>query len=128
MANVEFVDAAEMLPKRALRQSQRRQIQEEYDSYIRSLVSGRAGKVALEKGEKMSMVRDRLRSAAKRVGTPIQLRRKGGMLYFRLRDEARAETEGTDGAAPEGEAAGEGAVVEPAVVPMKGGRRRHSSA
>jgi hypothetical protein len=87
VANVEFVEIEEMLPKRALRQSRRRQIQAEYDGYITALAPDQAGKVSLEKGEKMSMVRDRLRSAAKRLGRPIQLRRKGNALYFRLRED-----------------------------------------
>lgn len=94
MANVEYVGIEEMLPKRALRQSQRRQVQTEYEGYVASLVPGHAGKVTLEKGEKMSMVRDRLRSAAKRLDKPVQLRRKGGVLYFRLKereDSASAE-------------------------------------
>ena len=91
MASVEYVDIGEMLPRRALRQSQRRQVQAEYDSYVSTLAPWLAGKVSLEKGEKMSMVRDRLRSAAKRLNRPIQLRRKGSALYFRLKDEAVAE-------------------------------------
>lgn len=79
-----------MLAKRVRGESQRKQVQEEYDAYIEALAPGQAGKVLLDKGEKMSMVRDRLRSAAKRLGRPVRLRRRGGALYFRLRDDGSA--------------------------------------
>lgn len=88
MTKVDFVPVEEMLPKRALRQmSQRNQVRAEYESYIQALSPGQAGKFTLEKGDKVSLIRDRLRSAAKRLDRKIQLRKKGGALYFRLRDE-----------------------------------------
>jgi hypothetical protein len=119
MASVEFVTVEEMLPRRALRQSQRRKVQEEYEAYIAALVPGQAGKVTLEKGEKMSMVRDRLRSAASRLGRPVQLRRKGGALYFRLKD---GDVDAAQVAEPDDTADDD--VEAPAA---KSGRRRRSS-
>jgi hypothetical protein len=122
VANIEFVEIDEMLPKRALRQSRRRQIQEEYEGYIRSLEPGQAGKVTLEKGEKMSLIRDRLRSAASRLERPIQLRRKGGTLYFRLKEPEVSAVPVSVLAAAE---------VPPEPAPpteIKSGRRRRSSA
>lgn len=86
MANVEYVNQEEMLAKRATRQSIRKQVQAEYEGYLKGLGAGQAGKVIPDKGEKPSLVRDRLRSAAKRLGTPIQLRRRGGALYFKLKE------------------------------------------
>lgn len=93
MANVEYVQVEEMLAKRATRQSIRKQIQAEYEGYVKGLTAGQAGKVTPDKGEKPSLVRDRLRSAARRLGTPIRLRRRGGAVYFRLKesDEKPAE-------------------------------------
>ncbi len=93
MANVEYVQVEEMLAKRATRQSIRKQIQAEYEGYVKGLRAGQAGKVTPDKGEKPSLVRDRLRSAARRLGTPIRLRRRGGAVYFRLKesDEKPAE-------------------------------------
>lgn len=86
MANVEYVAVEEMLAKRSTRQSVRKQVQAEYEGYLKGLVPGQAGKVTPDKGEKPSLVRDRLRSAAKRLSTPIQLRRRSGAIYFKLKD------------------------------------------
>lgn len=95
MANVEYVRVEEMLAKRSARQSIRKQIQAEYEAYVKGLVPGQAGKVTPDKGEKPSLVRDRLRSAAKRLGTPIQLRRRSGAIYFRLKESEEAQESAT---------------------------------
>lgn len=87
MPTVEYVNLDEMLPARALRkESQRLQVRAEYEGYIAGLAPGQAGKLVLDKGDKFSTIRDRLRSAARRLDKRIQIRRKADIVYFRLRD------------------------------------------
>jgi hypothetical protein len=85
MVKVEYVPLSEMLPKRELRhQSQRRKIQAEYEAYIQQLGPDQAGKLVIEPHERISTVRDRLRRAAQRLDKPVQIRRKGDVIFFRL--------------------------------------------
>jgi len=122
VASVEYVALDEMLAKRVRGDSQRKRVQAEYDAYVEALAPGQAGKVLLDRGEKMSMVRDRLRSAARRLDRPVQLRRRGGALYFRLREDGPAHE-------PAGEIVIEEVKVieEPAATP-KVSRKRRSAA
>ncbi|MBU6335420.1 MAG: hypothetical protein KGS47_13610 [Chloroflexi bacterium] len=63
--------------------SQRRLVEEQYDSYLGGFEVGEYGDVEIESSEKRLTVRNRLRAAARRRGVAISfLRVRGQMLRF----------------------------------------------